>query len=122
MRYIRIYADEAGESRSEEVDIALCRADFAPPAAPMDLSAPHAADRVIFATMPIGWYGERHTAPRRQFFFQLAGTIEWELSEGRRVRPGVGSVTLLEDTSGSGHSTRVIGDEPVTGAFVQLPD
>ena len=122
MRYIRIYADEAGESRSEEVDIALSRADFAPPASPMDVSEPHAAARVIFATMPVGWYGERHTAPRRQFFFQLTGTIEWELSEGLRIRPGEGSVTLLEDTNGSGHSTRVIGDEPVTGAFVQLPD
>ncbi len=122
MRYTRIYADAAGESQFEEVEIELREADFAPSAEPMDLSAPIEAARLMFATIPVGWVGERHTAPRRQFFVQLTGVIETEVSDGRRVRTGPGSVTLIEDTEGSGHVTRVIGDVPVTGAFVQLPD
>ena len=44
-----------------------------------------------------------------------------EVAEGRRVRTGPGELTLIEDTDGSGHMTRVIGEVPVTGAFVQLP-
>jgi hypothetical protein len=122
MRYTRIYADAAGQPRFEEVEIELREADLAPSAEPMDLSVPIEAARLMFATIPAGWIGERHTAPRRQFFVQLTGVIETEVSDGRRVRTGPGSVTLIEDTEGSGHVTRVIGDVPVTGAFVQLPD
>jgi hypothetical protein len=121
MRYTRIYSDAAGRPQFEEVEIELREADLAPSAEPMDLSAPIEAARLMFATIPVGWIGERHTAPRRQFFVQLTGVIETEVSDGRRVRTGPGSVTLIEDTEGSGHVTRVIGDVPVTGAFVQLP-
>jgi hypothetical protein len=121
MRYTRIYSDAAGRPQFEEVEIELREADLAPSAEPMDLSAPIEAARLMFATIPVGWIGERHTAPRRQFFVQLTGVIETEVSDGRLVRTGPGSVTLIEDTEGSGHVTRVIGDVPVTGAFVQLP-
>jgi hypothetical protein len=122
MRYTRIYADAAGRPQFEEVEIELREAHLAPSAEPMDLSAPIEAARLVFATIPVGWIGERHTAPRRQFFLQLTGVIETEVNDGRRVRTGPGSITLIEDTEGSGHVTRVIGDVPVTGAFVHLPD
>jgi hypothetical protein len=122
MRYTRIYADAGGQPQFEEVEIELREADLSPSAEPMDLSAPIEAARLMFATIPVGWIGERHTAPRRQFFVQLTGVIETEVSDGRRVRTGPGSVTLIEDTEGGGHVTRVIGDVPVTGAFVQLPN
>jgi hypothetical protein len=121
MKYTRIYTDPAGDSRAEEVDIELRKADLAPSAEPMDLSAPIEAARLMFATIPVGWIAERHNAPRRQFFLQITGEMETEVSDGRRVRTGPGSITLIEDTEGSGHVTRVIGDVPVTGAFVQLP-
>jgi hypothetical protein len=122
MRYTRIYADAAGQSQFEEVGIELLEADLALLVEPMNLSAPIEAARMIFATIPAGWIGERHTAPRRQFFLQLTGVIETEVNDGRRVRTGPGSITLIEDTEGSGHVTRVIGDVPVTGGFVHLPD
>jgi hypothetical protein len=122
MRYTRIYADADGRTEFKEVDIDQCRGEFAPPSPPIDLSAPLEADRIIFATIPVGWRGELHTAPRRQFFLQLTGVIEVEVTGGRTLRTGPGDVTLIEDTNGSGHLTRVIGDVPVTGAFVQLPD
>ena len=32
------------------------------------------------------------------------------------------SVALLEDVTGKGHTTRVIGDTDVYGMFVQLPE
>jgi hypothetical protein len=121
VRCIRLYTDAAGNSRFDEMDIPLQQAEFGPPAAPIDLSEPEVAARVIFASIPPGWVGVRHTAPRRQYFAQLTGIIEVEVAEGERVRTGPGEVTLIEDTDGSGHITRVIGDESVTGAFIQLP-
>ncbi len=54
------------------------------------------------------------------YFVELVGIIEVEVVEGRRGRTGPGEVTLIEDTHGSGHITRVIGHVPVTGAFIQL--
>jgi hypothetical protein len=120
MRYTRIYADDTGETHLEEVDIELELTELAPPAPPFDLSAARPATRMLFATLPVGWFGDWHPAPRRQFFLQLTGEVEVVVSDGGRVQTGAGSVTLLEDVNSKGHVTRVVGDSPVTGAFVQL--
>jgi len=61
-------------------------------------------------------------APRRQMLFYLAGEIEAETSDGEVRRFGAGSVTLVEDTAGKGHRSRVIGGGDVLLAAVQLPD
>jgi hypothetical protein len=122
MRYTRIYADAAGRTEFKEIDIDQCPADFVPPSPPIDLSAPLEADSIMFATIPVGWRGELHSTPWRQFFLQFTGVVEVEVSGGRTVRTGPGDITLVEDTNGSGHITRVIGDVPVTGAIVKLPD
>jgi hypothetical protein len=121
VNYVRLYADENGESRIEDIEVALISQEFAPPAPPLDLSGPMEAQRVIFGSFPVGWAGDRHVAPRRQLVFQFSGAMEVEVGGGRRQIFGPGSVALLEDTTGAGHITRVVGDVPVTVAFVQLP-
>ena len=52
----------------------------------------------------------------------LAGEIEVEASDGEVRRFGPGSVTLVEDTTGKGHRSRVVGDTTALLAVVQLPD
>ena len=47
------------------------------------------------------------------------GTLTVGDGEVRILRPG--AVVLLEDLTGRGHRTRVVGDEDVCGGFVQLP-
>ena len=120
--YTRIYADDAGETHFEEVSVALSPADLAPPAPPLELSAPYQAARVLFASMPVGWFGDWHPAPRRQFFVQMTGEVVTELSDGSRVQTGPGSVTIIEDANSKGHRTWNAGDVPMTGAFVQLAE
>ena len=122
MKYVRLYAGEDGETRFEEVEVELTVQDFAPPALPFDMSPPLEVQRVIFGSFPAGYEGDRHVAPRRQFAFQFTGELEVEGGQGRRRIFGPGSIALVEDTTGAGHITRVIGDAPVTVAFVQLPD
>ena len=95
--------------------------DFAPPTPPLHLTEPITAERTIFCTFPPGWFGDWHPAPRRQFYFQMSGEIEVQVSDGEVRRFTAGSVVLLEDTSGKGHSTRVVGDNAVEAVFVQLP-
>ena len=122
MRYVRLYTGRDGQAWFEEIEVPLTLQDFAPPALPFDLSAPMEVDRVIFGTFLPGWVGARHVAPRRQFVFQFTGELEVEGGGDRRRIFGPGSIALVEDTAGAGHVTRVIGDAPVTVAFVQLPD
>ena len=122
VRYVRVYADEAGESHIEDVEVELVPRDFAPPAPPLHLSPVVPATGFAFVRFPAGWYGDWHPTPRRQIFFYLAGELEGETSDGERRRFGPGSVTLVEDTTGKGHRTRVVGEGDALLAVVQLPD
>jgi hypothetical protein len=119
-RYLRIYAGPDGESHFHDHDVELAAAEFAPPAPPLLLSAGQTADRLLFATFPAGWRGDWHPTPVRQYFVQLSGELEVEVSDGevRRLLPG--QVVLVEDTTGKGHRTRVIGGADVRCVFVQL--
>jgi hypothetical protein len=67
-----------------------------------------------------GWFGDWHPAPKRQFMIFIRGEIDVETSDGEVRRFGPGSVTLVEDTTGKGHRSRVIGDEEAILAVVQL--
>ena len=122
MEYVRLYADAAGESHFEDRAATLATVDFAPPAPPLDVSTPEAASRVLFLSAPVGWAGEWHPVPRRQWMLYLAGEIEVEASDGEARRFGPGSATLIEDTTGKGHRSRVVGDAAALLAVVQLPD
>ncbi len=122
MTYTRIYADETGESHDEDIEVELTPREFAPPAPPLHLSSMTPATGVAFVRFPAGWDGDWHPTPRRQLFFFLAGELEGETSDGDRRRYGAGSAALLEDTTGTGHRSRVVGDGDVLAAVAQLPD
>lgn len=120
MKYTRIYSDPAGDSHFEDIDLELKSVDIAPPAPPVNLSAAMESERVILMSFPPGWHGDWPPAPRRQLSFQLSGELEVQVSDwGIRAFPD-GSISLLEDVSGKGHVTRVLGDVEVRGAIVQL--
>ena len=63
-----------------------------------------------------GW----HAAPRRQWIFILTGTIEGEAQDGEVRQFSSGSIIFVEDTSGQGHKTRVVGREAVIAAWVPV--
>jgi hypothetical protein len=122
MRYVRIFTDAAGESHFEDVTAELIARDFAPPAPPFDVSPVMPATGVAFVRFPAGWYGDWHPTPRRQFFIFLAGEFVGETSDGDRRRFGPGGVSLLDDITGKGHRSWVVGDDDVLAAVVQVPD
>lgn len=122
MKYTRVYSDSKGESHFEDVDIEFKITDFAPPAPPLEISEFTEATRYGFIRAPVGWYGDWHPAPRRQMMFYLAGEIEAEVSDGEIRKFKAGDVTLVEDISGKGHKSRVVGKSEVFGVVVQLED
>ncbi len=121
MKYTRIYCDVDGESHFEDVYVEVAPVDFAPPASPLNLAAPLDAERAVLCEFPAEWFGDWHPAPRRQFIFQMSGELEVQVSDGEIRRFSAGSLGLLEDTSGKGHLTRVVGNSWVDAVFVQLP-
>jgi hypothetical protein len=122
-RYVRLFADERGESHFAEVDVELDPVDFAPPAPPLHVAALFPATRCGLLGAPPDWDGQiPHPAPRRQLFCNLRGEYEITASDGTVRRFPAGSVLLLEDTTGKGHATRITSDEEVLLVAVTLAD
>jgi hypothetical protein len=121
--YVRLYADEQGESHFDEIEVELAAADFAPPAAPLHVASLFPAVRCGFVCGPPDWDGQiPHPTPGRQFFCNLRGEYEITASDGTTRRFPAGSVLLLEDTTGKGHSTRITSDEDALLVAVALAD
>jgi len=121
LTYARLYADENGESHFEDVELELTSTDYAPPAPPLDLSALTPAAQFGFMNARAGWASEWHQSSARNMFFVLSGEWEVRASDGEARRFPAGSVLLVEDTTGKGHSSRVVSPIDSLAAFVQLP-
>jgi hypothetical protein len=52
-----------------------------------------------------------HPAPRRQYVITLRGHSEIEVADGKKFQVGPGSIDFVEDLTGKGHITRIVGDE-----------
>src|SRR5918994_4963680 len=111
MRYIRVYADEVGESHIEDLALVFSPVAFAPPAPPLHLSPLLLATGARFVHFPAGWDGDWHLTPHRQLFVFLSGEVEGETSDGAHRRLGPGDAALLEDTTGKGHRSRAVNGE-----------
>jgi hypothetical protein len=120
--YTRLYSDDQGESHFEDVEIDLTLTDYAPPAPPLSLSSFTPAKQFGFMNAPAGWSSDWHPATARTIFFVLSGEWEVTASDGETRRFKDGSVLLVEDTSGKGHSSRVVGQIDSLAAMVQLGD
>ena len=117
MRYFRIYADAAGETHFEDVDVALSSSRNG-----SDLSALYPASGLIFRRSPADQFIDWHPAPRRQYVVTLSGEAEVEASDGEIRRIGPGTIMLAEDTSGKGHITRGVGSAERLSLFITIPD
>ena len=118
MRITRIRAGADGTTRFDEIEIPLTDAG-----AIGRLSAPFAADAVIFRETGADYDYDWHPAPARQLVVLLDGEIEIEVGDGEVRRFVGGDVLLLEDTTGRGHRTRNVGPAPRRSLFVPLsPD
>ncbi len=120
MKYMRLYADENGESHAEEVGTAFAPVDYAPPAPPLEVSNPVDATRHMFIRFPAGWDSGFHRSPRRQLFVVLSGEIEGAASDGSTMNLKPGDVLLMEDTSGKGHSAKAVGGTEAHALMIHL--
>ena len=122
LTFPRLVNDGAGGTRFESVTVTVTPQQFAPPALPFSVSPLEPASHCGFLHLPEGWVGESHPSPIRMWIFVLQGQMRFESSDGdfRDISPGSG--LLLEDTSGRGHSSRVVGNRAAALAVVRLPE
>ena len=119
LKYTRLFADSSGASHFEDLEFTFTLIDFAPPAPPISISEVFESDKVFVISSPSGWDGDWHPTPQKQFVFILSGELEVEVSDGQVRRFGPGSVVLLEDTFGEGHTSRIVSD--IRGYVVVVP-
>jgi hypothetical protein len=116
--YVRVYADRQGRSRLEERVIRLDGELAAPPAEPLKsaslLATLGAPEDAMLVAGDSSWAGsDPHPAPARLLFAILAG--EWQVTVDAGVTRSftAGELVLFEDTTGSGHSSRLLTDGSV---------
>ena len=122
IRCVRIWTGPDGDSHFEEGSIDLSsgeRGDV--------LSGKVAAASISFRETKSGGTFAWHDAPTRQLVLTLAGTLEFQTKGDRRFTIRPGDVLLAEDTTGTGHSWRLVDEQPwrrayvIIGADTQVP-
>ena len=115
MKITRIYTGTDGESHFEDKEIPLTgrtksdrRSEF------------QKATGITFRETNVDYRLNWHNAPRRQYIINLTGQVEIEISDGTKRRFGPGDIVLAEDTTGRGHISRAVNNEPRTCIFVTL--
>jgi hypothetical protein len=122
-KYTRLFVDEHGGSRFEDRATEL-QPGFSPPgmATPSFSAQFLATDGSFWIGAPSTWSDDTpHTAPRRMISVTTQGEYEVATSNGMIRRFPIGSVVVVEDTSGAGHSFKIIGTEDVMIFGVGLP-
>ena len=113
MKIVRLYTGADQKSHFEDIEVKfggdqqILTGDSRP------------ATAALFRCIAPGSVLDRHPAPRRQFVVTLSGSWEIEASAGTARTFKAGDVMLADDTTGEGHISRVIGNEP--HVFMTVP-
>ena len=111
MKFMRVYTGDDGESHLEELSPEFTDREGTRTAA-------QDANGISFAHRADGSFIDFHQAPRDQYVLYLTASVEVGLVDGSSMVMEPGDVLLANDTTGRGHTSRV-----VTGglcAFVPL--
>ena len=115
IRCVRIWTAKDGNSLFEEGMIDLPRGERGD-----ILSDKITASSISFRETRSGGAFAPHDAPARQFVITLSGTLEFKTVKGETFTICPGDILLAEDTTGTGHSWRLVDDQPWRRAYVIL--
>ncbi len=117
IRCVRMWTGPDGNSLFEEGEITLAegaRGDF--------VGLPVTAKEISFQETRSGGSYAWHQDPVPRFVITLSGTLEFATKSGATFTIRPGDILLAQDNSGSGHTWRLIGDEPWRRAYVVYAD
>jgi hypothetical protein len=118
IRCVRIWTGEDQNSHAEDGSIELepgAHGDFLSG----KLGTSHASFQETHSGGTLAW----HTAPVRQLVITLSGTLDFKTRGGQHFLLKPGDILLAEDTSGGGHTWKLVDDQPWRRVYVVLePD
>jgi quercetin dioxygenase-like cupin family protein len=107
----RLYTGPDNQTHAEEVELKF--------AGPGDVSKMMQVTGAELHRGPAGRVSDWHRGPRRQYIITMSGRGELEVAGGKKISVEPGHIELIEDTTGKGHITRVMGSED--RVTLQLP-
>jgi len=115
MKITRLYTGADQESHFEDFEIELNDAgDIGA------LSEKVNATGIIFRRTGPDYDYDWHNAPQRQYIIMLDGSVDVEIGDGTVRRFSTGDILLVEDTTGRGHKSKAVNNEPRSSIFVTL--
>ncbi|NBC26653.1 MAG: hypothetical protein GVY08_07325 [Bacteroidetes bacterium] len=115
MNITRLYTGSDNESHFEDIEIELEDAgDIG------HLSEKLDATGIIFRHTDPDYDFTWHNAPQRQYIIMLDGAVDVEVGDGSVRRFSTGDVLFVEDTTGRGHISRAVNNQPRTSVFVTV--
>jgi hypothetical protein len=126
--YWHLWTDRDGVSRQTRCAMTeFDRRSIAPPATPQWLGEKvHDGMTVLVTVLPVGWTGDWHENPKRQWIIPLSGRWFVESMDGQRIEMGAGEISFGEDQNSrmidgkKGHLSGTVGDEPAILMLVQF--
>ena len=115
MKITRIYTGTDGESHFEDVDISLDNIKGS-----QRMSKLKDATGIIFRETCGEYDLDFHNAPRRQYIINLEGQVELVIGDGSSRILGPGDILLAEDTTGRGHKSSAVNNQPRKSVFVTI--
>ncbi len=117
MAILRIITGEDGQSHFEDLE-----PQMQPLGDRSDQAVLHEASGIIIRRFDLQRSNDWHHAPGRVCVFTVSGAVDIEIGDGSVRRLQAGDILIAEDTTGQGHITREVGDEPRVSIFVPLRD
>ncbi len=122
MRYSRLFANSDGASCFDDRETELEVGFAAPPAEPLYTAKFSPAVEAFWMGAVPTWKGDiPHPAPRRMAFVTVQGEYQITATNGETRKFPIGSVLLIEDTTGIGHMTKNINVGDTIVLAVELP-
>ena len=115
MKLTRLYTGADGETHFEDVEVPLADSGRLTRTSEIEKAA-----EIVFRETSGDYSVDWHNVPRRQYVIMLKGEVEIEIGDGTKRRFGPGDVFLAEDTTGRGHISRAVNNQPRTSIFVRL--
>lgn len=110
----RIYSGPDGQDHTEQIEVKFA------PGKPNDIFKllPVAGGEIHRATG--NGFENWHTTSKRQYLITLRGEGEMEIGGGQKVHLAPGTIDLIEDPTGKGHTTRTTSSEDRIGLHLYL--
>jgi hypothetical protein len=115
MMILNLFEDEDGISHFRELDV-----EWTQPLFTLQTTDRIPVTGLYFVESPADYDLDWHRAPRKQYIINLDAAVQITAGDGESREIGVGQVLLVEDTTGQGHLSQVIGNKIRHAAFIAV--